>query len=89
MRNTFTKERFQSLVDLNEGDNDMGFVFMSHEDEMFNPCFEIGFNFYSKIKNKSDCNRRGVQYSHSGINKIFNDDNFSQLKQHGKVRRIT
>jgi ribonucleoside-triphosphate reductase len=54
MRNTFTKERFQSLVDLNEGDNDMGFVFMSHEDEMFNPCFEIGFNFYSKIKNKNE-----------------------------------
>jgi ribonucleoside-diphosphate reductase alpha chain len=54
MRNTFSKEKFESLVSMNEGDNDMGFVFLSHEDEMFNPCFEIGFNFYAKIKNKNE-----------------------------------
>lgn len=54
IRGEFTKEQFQELVDKNEGDNDLGFVFMSHEDEMFNPCFEIGFNFYSQIKDKSE-----------------------------------
>ena len=54
LRHTFTYEEFNLLVSLNEGDNDLGFVFMSHEDEMFNPCFEIGFNFYSQIKNKQE-----------------------------------
>lgn len=54
LRNTFSKEKFEHLVALNEGDNDLGFVFMSHEDDMFNPCFEIGFNFYSKIKNLNE-----------------------------------
>jgi len=53
IRNQFTKKQFNALVDKNEGDNDLGFVFMSHEDEMFNPCFEIGFNFYEKIKKKN------------------------------------
>lgn len=37
MRHTFSIERFEELVALNEGDNDLGFVLMSHEDEMFNP----------------------------------------------------
>ena len=52
MRNKFSKEKFQELINLNVGDNDLGFVFMSHEDELFNPCFEIGFNFYSRIISK-------------------------------------
>jgi len=52
MRNKFTKQQFEDLVALNEGDNDLGFVFMSHEDDMFNPCFEIQFNFYEQIKDK-------------------------------------
>lgn len=38
LRNEFTKEDFEKLVALNEGDNDLGFVFMSDEDDMFNPC---------------------------------------------------
>jgi ribonucleoside-diphosphate reductase alpha chain len=54
IRGKFSKEKFQKFVDMNEGDNDLGFVFMNHEDEMFNPCFEIGFNFYSQIKDKSE-----------------------------------
>ena len=54
IRGEFTKEDFEKLLAMNEGDNDIGFVFMSHEDEMFNPCFEIGFNFYSKIKDKNE-----------------------------------
>ena len=54
LRHTFSYEQFNELVSLNEGDNDLGFVFMSHEDEMFNPCFEIGFNFYEQIKNTQE-----------------------------------
>lgn len=54
IRGEFTKEKFEYFVGLNGGKNDLGFVFMSHEDEMFNPCFEIGFNFYGKIKNKDE-----------------------------------
>jgi len=54
MRHSFTREEFAELVALNEGDNDLGFVFMSHEDEIFNPCFEIGFNFYNQIRNRQE-----------------------------------
>ncbi|HEX5111721.1 MAG TPA: hypothetical protein VFV79_02660, partial [Saprospiraceae bacterium] len=54
LRHTFSKKEFEKMVSFNEGDNDLGFVFMSHEDDMFNPCFEIGFNFYEKIKNKDE-----------------------------------
>lgn len=53
IRHKFSIEEFETLVALNEGDNDLGFVFMSHENEIFNPCFEIGFNFYSQIKDRS------------------------------------
>ena len=54
MRNQFTQEEFDRWMSLNDGDNDLGFVFMSHEDDMFNPCFEIGFNFYDQIQNKNE-----------------------------------
>lgn len=54
LRNTFTEADFKKLVGMNDGDNDIGFVFMNHEDEMFNPCFEIGFNFYEQIVDKSE-----------------------------------
>ncbi len=54
LRHQFEKAVFEKLVSVNEGDNDLGFVFMSHEDEMFNPCYEIGFNFYAQIKNKEE-----------------------------------
>jgi len=52
-RNKFTKKQFEELIALNEGISDIGFTLMSHDDEMFNPCFEIGFNFYEQIKDKS------------------------------------
>lgn len=52
LRHQFSEQQFKDLVAMNQGDNDIGFVFMNHEDEMFNPCFEIGFNFYAQIKNK-------------------------------------
>ena len=43
IRNKFTKEEFQHLLELNNGISDIGFVFMNHIFELFNPCFEIGF----------------------------------------------
>lgn len=54
IRGEFTKEKFEELVRINQGASDLGFVFMSDEDDMFNPCFEIGFNFYNQIKNKNE-----------------------------------
>lgn len=54
IRGKFSKENFKRFVELNQGDNDLGFVFMSDEDDMFNPCFEIFFNFYRQIKNKNE-----------------------------------
>lgn len=53
IRNEFTKEDFRGLVDKNQGDNDIGFVFQDTEDQLFNPCFEINFNFYDQIKDRS------------------------------------
>lgn len=41
IRNQVTKEQFEELVHLNEGDNDIGFVFANSWFDMFNPCFEI------------------------------------------------
>lgn len=54
MKNSFSKERLNEFMSYNKGDNDIGFVFMNHEDEIFNPCFEIGFNFYEYIHDRND-----------------------------------
>lgn len=40
-RNEVTKEQFEYLVKLNDGANDIGFVFANSWFDMFNPCFEI------------------------------------------------
>jgi ribonucleoside-diphosphate reductase alpha chain len=53
MKYSFSKEKFQELIDLNVGDNDIGFVLLESENQMFNPCFEIGFDFYDKIKDRN------------------------------------
>lgn len=85
MRNKFTKKQFEALVEKNEGDNDLGFVFMSHEDEMFNPCFEIGFNFYEKIKHLKEsvfqfCNLNEINASSCVDEKgNFSEDKFYKL----------
>ncbi len=54
LKHSFSEEEFRKLVAMNDGDNDIGFVLMNHEDEIFNPCFEIGFNFYSQIEDRSE-----------------------------------
>lgn len=41
LRSLTTKEEFVKLVELNEGDSDIGFVFANSWFDMFNPCFEI------------------------------------------------
>ncbi len=91
LRHQFSIERFEELVELNEGDNDIGFVFMSHEDEMFNPCFEIGFNFYSKISNKNKavfqfCNLNELNAS-SMIDEegLFDETKFYELCRVGAI----
>lgn len=39
----YDKEFFDWVVSLNQGDNDLGFVFAKHWLMLFNPCFEISF----------------------------------------------
>lgn len=41
MRSEVKKEQFEYLVKLNDGANDIGFVFANSWFDMFNPCFEI------------------------------------------------
>ncbi len=51
-RSSSNKEYFTNIVKLNEGDNDIGFVFCNTWFDVFNPCFEIGFtpvNTYEPI----------------------------------------
>lgn len=43
IRGQFTKDDFDTFLRLNQGMSDIGFVFMNHIFEIFNPCFEIGF----------------------------------------------
>lgn len=54
LQGSFSKAEFKKLLEMNKGDNDVGFVFLKHEDEMFNPCFEIAFNFYDQITNRDE-----------------------------------
>lgn len=53
IRGEFSKEQFEEIVNLNEGDNDIGFVFSDNTHIIFNPCFEISFNFYNQITDKN------------------------------------
>lgn len=41
IRNLVTKEQFERIVNLNNGMNDIGFVFANSWFDMFNPCYEI------------------------------------------------
>ncbi len=41
LRGEVTKEQFEYLVKMNDGANDIGFVFANSWFDMFNPCFEI------------------------------------------------
>lgn len=81
IRHQFTEAEFKDLVAMNEGDNDIGFVFMNNDDEMFNPCFEIGFNFYAQIFDKNEaafqfCNLNEINASAC----VDKHGNFSEAK---------
>lgn len=41
LRNQVTHEQFDRIVSINDGSNDIGFVFGNSWFDMFNPCFEI------------------------------------------------
>lgn len=53
IRGQFTKEQFEEILKLNEGDNDIGFVFSYSENVILNPCYEISFDFYDFIPDKN------------------------------------
>jgi ribonucleoside-triphosphate reductase len=90
IRDGFTKKQFNELVSKNEGDNDLGFVFMSHFADMFNPCFEIGFNFWEQIKNREEtvfqfCNLNEISASAC----VDSKGNFSKEKFYELCRRAS
>ena len=43
IRNKFSKSELLHFLKLNEGESDIGFVFLNNIFEVLNPCFEIGF----------------------------------------------
>lgn len=43
IRNSFNKEKLQKIISMNEGDNDISFIFVHDEYEVSNPCREITF----------------------------------------------
>lgn len=80
-RGDFSKETFKELVAMNEGDNDVGFVIVNNDDEILNPCFEIGFNFYNKIQDRNEavfhfCNLNEINASAC----VDEKGNFSESK---------
>lgn len=81
IKHSFAIEELEKLISLNSGDNDLGFVFMNHEDDMFNPCFEISMNFYEQIEDKDStvfqfCNLTEINASAC----VDNKSNFSENK---------
>lgn len=48
-----TKDIIIDLISKNNGMEDVGLLLVRDEDEIVNPCAEIRFNFYKKIKNKN------------------------------------
>jgi len=91
IRHNFSEDTFRNLVAMNEGDNDIGFVFMNHEDEIFNPCFEIGFNFYSKIADTNEavfqfCNLNELSASACADEKgRFSESKFYELCRYASI----
>lgn len=91
MRGTFSKEKFTELLNKNKGDNDVGFVFMNHEDDHFNPCYEIFFNFYDEIENYNEtvfqmCNLCEINASACTFKTT---DNFSEEKFYELCRKAS
>lgn len=43
LRNQVTKEQFEDIINKTRQFGEPGFVFGNHQNQLFNPCFEIGF----------------------------------------------
>jgi ribonucleoside-triphosphate reductase (thioredoxin) len=87
IRGEFTKEEFDYFLDMNQGDNDLGFVFADDEDTILNPCFEISMNFYNKISNINNtviqfCNLNEIPAS----NIVDENGEFSETKFYNSCR---
>lgn len=91
LKGSFSREEFTSLVGVNEGASDIGFVFMNHEDEVFNPCFEIGFNFYEKISDRNEsvfqfCNLNEINATAcANEDGTFSEDKFFTLCRNAAI----
>lgn len=71
LRSLVTKEEFENIIKLNNGDSDIGFVFGNTWFDIFNPCFEIGFTPVNTNENLST-----VVYSNLGTWTKNNLDKF-------------
>lgn len=56
LRKNADREFFEKIVNLNNGDNDIGFVFGNTWFDLFNPCFEIGFTPVNSYEDLSTIN---------------------------------
>lgn len=60
IRGQFSREEFQSLLEVNKGTSDLGFVFLNNEYEVLNPCFEVCFtpilDFEKELTTFNFCN---------------------------------
>lgn len=52
-RELVKKEEFEDIIKINNGDNDIGFVFANTWFDLFNPCFEIGFTPVNTLEDLS------------------------------------
>lgn len=92
IKGEFTLDTFRELVNKNEGDNDVGFVFMEHEDDHFNPCYEIAFNFFDQIKDKTEavfqfCNLSEINASACTFKTTdsFSEEKFYELCRNASI----
>jgi len=59
-RNKFSQEQLEDIVKLNQGDNDISFIFVNDEYEISNPCFSGDMNIltedgYKSFDNLGEC----------------------------------
>lgn len=87
LKYSFTKELFKELISLNKGDNDVGFVLLESEDQMFNPCFEIGFDFYDQIINYNDTVIQMCNLCEINASKLRNKDGSFSPEKFYKICR--
>jgi ribonucleoside-diphosphate reductase alpha chain len=88
MRHTFSLGELRHWLSFNRGDNDLGLALLSHEDDIFNPCYEIGFNFYDRIRDRSEsvfqfCNLNEINASAC----VDTKGTFSAAKFHDLCRK--